>query len=189
MRYDEREISSLIRNGDKNAFRHLYDLYSKKLLGFALFYLKSKSEAEEVVQAVFVKVWEHRKDIRDDLSLQSYLYKITINHIYNLFNYRKIRAAEGNFANAEKLDNTTLEKIHSDSLSEYIDHLIEQLPEQRKKIFSLSRMDGLSHEEIASRMNISVRTVESQIYKALKFLKQHLKKEYIILLALITKGF
>ncbi|HEX3007757.1 MAG TPA: RNA polymerase sigma-70 factor [Bacteroidales bacterium] len=178
----ERALSSQIREGNKDAFRILYDLYSRKIYGFALNYLKSQSEAEEVVQVVFVKIWENRGDIRDDLSLQSYLYKVTINHIYNLFKFKRIRDIDENFVLAEKSDYSTLEKIQFDNLSENINKLIDQLPEQRRVIFKLSRMRGLSHDEIAKKLNISIRTVESQIYKALKFLKKHLGEELMLLL-------
>jgi RNA polymerase sigma-70 factor (ECF subfamily) len=79
-------------------------------------------------------------------------------------------------------DNSTLESIHFNNLKENIDVLIEKLPAQRRVIFELSRKQGLSHEEIARKMKISVRTVENQIYKALKYLKANLGQELLFFL-------
>lgn len=177
MNLDETDsLASRIRDGDRFAFRQFYNLYSRKVFGFALSYLKSKSEAEEIIQAVFVKIWETRSGIQDNLSLKSYLYKITVNHIYNYLKYKKVRS--GTIADGpEEPDNSTLESIYFNSLVENVSNLVEQLPEQRKLIFKLSRQEGLSYEEIAGRLQISIRTVESQVYKALKYLKKHLKED------------
>jgi RNA polymerase sigma-70 factor (ECF subfamily) len=175
--------ASQIRNGNPDAFRHFYFLYARKIYGFAYSYLKSRSEAEEVTQAVFVRIWENRSEIRDDLSLEGYLYKSTINHIYNLFKFKKIRAGNGyEPVHHEINDNSTLESIHFNNQKENIDVLIENLPAQRRVIFELSRKQGLSHEEIARKMKISVRTVENQIYKALKYLKANLGQELLFFL-------
>lgn len=178
---DHGMLASRIKTGDKAAFRQFYNLYSKQIYGFALSYLKSKSEAEEIIQTVFVKIWETRNDIREGTSLKSYLYKITVNHIYNYLKYKKVRSSSANELRSSDSDNSTLEKIYYNNLEENIQLLIEQLPEQRKVIFKLSRLEGLSHEEIARRLQISVRTVESQVYKALKFLKENLKEELLLL--------
>ncbi|NJK96630.1 MAG: sigma-70 family RNA polymerase sigma factor [Bacteroidales bacterium] len=125
---------------------------------------------------MFVKTWETRAAIQDNLSLKSYLYKITVNHIYNYFKYKKVRS--GNLAEGpEEHDNTTLENIYFNSLQESVNILIEKLPEQRKIIFRLSRHEGLPYEEIAARLQISVRTVENQVYKALKYLRKNLKND------------
>lgn len=178
---DELLLGSQIKDGNKEAFRQLYDLYSKKIYGFALYYLKSVPEAEEVIQAVFVKLWEGRNEIRENLSLRSFLYKITLNHIYNYLKHKNVQKSAGAiFQLAEDTDNSTQEHIFYNNLKEHIDLLIEQLPEQRRTAFKLSRMEGLTHEEIAKRMQISVRTVESQVYKAIKFLRKHLKGELIL---------
>lgn len=184
---DEINLASQIKNGNKEAYRQFYNLYSKKVYGFAYSYLKSASEAEEVIQVVFVKIWENRSEINDDLSLQSYLYKITINHIYNIFKFKKVRATAHNdqLLLGEKSDNSTLENIYFNNLQENINILIEELPEQRKMIFKLSRIKGLSHEEIAKKMAISVRTVESQVYKTLKFLKKNLNEDLFIIFIIL----
>lgn len=181
---NEMLLGSQIKAGNKDAFRLLYNLYSKKIYGFALSYLKSNSEAEEVIQAVFVKLWEGRQEIKEHLSLQSYLYKITTNHIYNYLKHKKVQLAANNELQLVDLDNSTQEHIFYNNLQENINSLIEKMPEQRRRAFKLSRMEGLSHEEIAKRLDISVRTVESQIYKALKFLKKNLKDELLITLFL-----
>lgn len=185
MNLDETDsLASRIRDGDRFAFRQFYNLNSRKVFGFALTYLKSRSEAEEIIQAVFVKIWETRSSIQDNLSLKSYLYKITVNHIYNYIKYKKIRSGSISI-DPEEPDNSTLDNIYFNSLQENVNSLIEQLPEQRKLIFKLSRQEGLSYDQIAAKLQISVRTVESQVYKALKYLRKHLKEDLNTFLFLV----
>jgi len=173
-------MASLIKAGDKHAFREFYNLYATKIFSFSRSYLKSKSEAEELVQVVFVKLWEGRNEIKEYLSIRSYLYKITVNHIYNILKRRHFQVDQTDADPfSEKHDNTTLDQIYYSNLKESIDNLIEQLPEQRKIIFKLSRFEGLSHEQIATKLQLSVRTVESQVYKAIKILKENLKNDFL----------
>jgi RNA polymerase sigma-70 factor (family 1) len=179
--YDENVLASQIKNGNSEAFKLFYNLYKHKIFNFAYHYLKSASDAEETVQVVFVKLWEGRKEIKEHLSIRSYLFKITINHIYNNLKRKQTHLS---YKDSELLkdgfDHSTQDNIYYDNLKENLDSWISQLPEQRRIIFKMSRIDGMSHDEIAKQLQLSVRTVESQVYKALKFLKSHLKDDFFL---------
>ena len=179
----EYKLASKIKHGNKQAFREFYDLYKNKIYSFSYAYLKSKSESEEIVQIAFIKLWENRDLIKEHLSIKNYLYKITVNHIYNVLKEKKVHGTD--FITDENIvflpDDSTENLILYLNLKEKIDQLVLLLPEQRRKIFELSRFGGLSHNEISERLDISVRTVESQVYKAIKFLKEHLKEELLVL--------
>jgi RNA polymerase sigma-70 factor (ECF subfamily) len=149
------------------------------LYRFALGYLKSEAEAEELVQEVFTKIWEKRADLKKELSFKSFLFTIAFNIIRkhfrtkaHLFEYFKT----GFFSEP---DMQTSQKITYDSLYQYITELVNQLPERRKEIFLKSRFEGLSIKEIAEKLKISHKTVENQLTDALKFIRTNLNRENI----------
>ena len=125
----------------------LYKQYWEKVYHFCGLYLNNRDVAEDVVQEVFIKVWESREFIREDDNFKGLLFIITRN---------------------------LEEEITAYNLGEYIDHLIEELPERRRVIFNLSRKEHKSYKEIAFQLNISEKTVENQISEALKFLKKNI---------------
>lgn len=174
--------SRLVQNlskGNLLAFNTLYNEYSGRLYRFALGYLKSEAEAEELVQEVFTKIWEKRADLKKELSFKSFLFTIAFNIIRkhfrtkaHLFEYFKT----GFFSEP---DMQTSQKITYDSLYQYITELVNQLPERRKEIFIKSRYEGLSIKEIAEKLKISHKTVENQLTDALKFIRTNLNRENI----------
>lgn len=170
-------LAGRIRDGDIGAFKLLYDRYSKKLYYFSLKYLHNTYEAEELVQSIFVSIWEHRKSLDASRSLKNYIYRSAVNYIYNYMKKRAIRERyiETEIQNGELHSNQTYEQIHLHDLEKFISFIVEALPSQQQKIFQLSRFDGLSHKEIAVKLNLSVRTVENSIYRALKLIREMLK--------------
>ena len=183
MQYHTIENESLLvqnlSKGNLLAFNTLYNEYSNRLYRFALGYLKSEAEAEELVQEVFTKIWEKRADLKKELSFKSFLFTIAFNIIRkhfrtkaHLFEYFKT----GFFSEP---DMQTSQKITYDSLYQYITELVNQLPERRKEIFIKSRYEGLSIKEIAEKLKISHKTVENQLTDALKFIRTNLNRENI----------
>ena len=180
--YTVKNESLLVQNlskGNLLAFNTLYNEYSNRLYRFALGYLKSEAEAEELVQEVFTKIWEKRADLKRELSFKSFLFTIAFNIIRkhfrtkaHLFEYFKT----GFFSEP---DMQTSQKITYDSLYQYITELVNQLPERRKEIFIKSRFEGLSIKEIAEKLKISHKTVENQLTDALKFIRTNLNRENI----------
>ena len=169
-------VQNLIK-GNLLAFNALYKTYSRRLYRFALGYLKSRDEAEELVQEVFTVIWEKRKDLKEELSFKSFLFTIAFNMIRNHFRSKAYLAEYLKSEISDDLDMQTSQKIIYDSLYKYIAELVNQLPERRKEIFIKSRFNGLSIAEIAEEMNINHKTVENQLTVALKFIRTNLKRE------------
>jgi RNA polymerase sigma-70 factor (family 1) len=174
--------SALVNNlskGNLLAFNTLYNIYSSRLYRFAVGYLKSDEEAEELVQEVFTIVWEKRAKLKQELSFKSFLFTIAFNLIRKHF---RTKAYLSDYFKAETrndLDTETSQKITYDSLHQYIINLVNQLPGRRKEIFIKSRFEGLSITEISEKLKISHKTVENQLTDALKFIRTNLNKESI----------
>lgn len=157
-----------LKNGNEEAFKYLYATKYKDIVHYVYGLTHDYDKAEDIVQEVIVKIWKNRHKIEITSSIKSYLYKAAYYTFIN--DYKKDKHKE---SLSEKIQKTAiLELIDSDE--EYtqqrlksIAKIIEQLPEKRKKIFILSKTEGLTYEEIASHLEISIKTVESQISKAL----------------------
>jgi RNA polymerase sigma-70 factor (ECF subfamily) len=181
---DDTTLASGIRMDNLKAFELLYHRYKEKIYFFSLRYLADKSDSEEIVQMVFISLWEHRKTLDVSKSIKSYLYKITVNHIYNYLKKKAIqrRYIETELLKSEGYSNSTLDNIFYIELEKKIKLIISSLSPQQQLIFRLSRFEGLSHEEIAKKLELSIRTVENQIYRVLKVIKMHLKEELFFLI-------
>lgn len=172
---------ALLQKGSMNAFEKLFEQYSQKLYRFALSYLKSDLEAEDLVQEVFLKIWENRTSIKTGTSFQSYLFTIAFNSIRKSFNSKarqdKFRTDLLEFLSH---DNPSLEN-HPDfeALLTKLDSLIDQMPERRKEIFLMRKKEGRAVRDIAEKLSISTKTVENQITEAMNHLKKEFAKDQI----------
>ena len=180
--YSESNLALNLKKGDKRAFETIFEQYKSKLYSFALGYLHSPNEAEDILQNTFLSLWEHRHSIDETLSVKSYLYKTVINNVYNYLKHEGIKRKHVDFTlnYALEEDDYSQRSIYFNDLKQRIESLVEHLPAQQQKIFKLSRWDGLSHDDIARQLGLSVRSVENQVYRALKFIKEHLQEEYLI---------
>lgn len=170
----DRSLVLRLKSGDNDAFEKLFQKYHKKIFFFALRYNNSKEDAEGVVQDVFIKIWNERKTLKEDLSFNSYVFTITKNHLFNI-NRKKLneKAYKEYFIHHfTKADNKPEQDIIYLDLKSKLDAVIDGLPTQRKKIFIMSRRQGLSNKEIAEELDLSVRTVEVHISLALKTIKK-----------------
>jgi RNA polymerase sigma-70 factor (family 1) len=176
---DESKLVRELSKGNILAFNTLFRKYDNRLYLFALGYLKSEEEAEELVQEVFTVIWEKRADLKEELSFKSFLFAIAFNIIRKHFRTR-VQFSEYLKADLrDDLDMQTSQKITCDSLYQYIAELADKLPEKRKIVFMKSRFDGLSIKEIAKELKISHKTVENQLTDALKFIRTKLNRESI----------
>ncbi len=169
---------------DKDAINDIFLAYSKRLYNFAFAYLKTEGDSKDVVQDVFVSLWNNRHSLKEDTNLEAYLFTITRNSVISIFR-KKITEYEY----LKHLRKTAIfqyseneEQYDYESLSAKIKELIDQLPEQRKLIFKLSKEQGLSNKAIAEELNISVKTVEDHMTKARRFLRSHLTEYGIVAL-------
>lgn len=177
---EEECLTRLIR-GDRSAFNMIYRKFSRLLFCFSVKLVKDEQLAMDIVQDVFLKVWEKRKDIRLESAFSAYLLKIAHNHILNGIrkgiHHEKYKQYQ--VAHTTNADHTTENQIVFRDLFKTTQFVIDQLPEKRRQVFKLSRDHGLSNREIANQLHLSVRTVENHIHKALIFLKEKLVNEDI----------
>jgi len=181
------ELANMIKSGQLKAFDLLYERYSQNLYRFARSLLKNHEDAEEVVQEVFYRVWNKRKDLSGRKSFQSFLftiaYNVTIDQLRKRINDQKyeqflINQAQRNFLNPE-------DDLEFQDLKNEVEKAIHELPEKRKQIYMMSREEGLSYKEIALRKSIKVKTVENHINLALRHIRKRLgAKEINIVLFL-----
>lgn len=178
--------SSIIRqiiDGDQLAFAKMYDIYAEKLYYFAFRFLKSKEDAENLTQEVFVKIWETRNRLDPDYSFNAYLFTIAKNTIFNIHRKKVNELAYREYLGYH-IDNShskTENDVFLNDLQNQIDKCVETFPLQRKKVFELSRKDGFSHKEISQQLNISEKTIETHIRLGLKTLRVALNDDLIIL--------
>lgn len=184
------EIVSAIRKGDEAAFEQTFRKYYERLCNYGASLLKDDDEAEEVVQTVFLAIWEKRADLEITLSLKSYLYRAVHNHCLNRFKHANVRETHREYTAffiAQSHESVT-ETIHANELEERIEKAVCTLPEQCQKVFRMSRFQELRYQEIADQLGISIKTVENQIGKALKILRIELS-DYLPSLFLLVNFF
>lgn len=178
------KLLNKIQQGNMGAFERLYDLYKVQIFNFCYSIIKSQAEAEEVVQDTFLQIWRSKDQFHEIISFNGFIYRIAKNKTLN-----KIRKRVGEpkaFVSMQddfSVLNQTENEILYREMQELLDVAVEALPRKRQEIFRLSREEGLSNEEIAVRMGISVNTVKSQMTKALSFLKSYL--EWISIYAIV----
>ncbi|MBN1819711.1 MAG: RNA polymerase sigma-70 factor [Prolixibacteraceae bacterium] len=175
----EHSLVNSLKKGNYLAFNQLFDNYSKRLFLFALSLLKSDIDAEEVVQDVFLKVWEKRKNLNADLSFKSYLFTIASNCIKAQFN-KKLKENNYRHELLNELflfEQDTNNQIDYKTLLSKVEKLIEEMPPRRKEIFLKRKKEELPVKQIAFELNISEKTVENHISQSIKYLKKNLKKE------------
>ncbi|HNP19584.1 MAG TPA: RNA polymerase sigma-70 factor [Fulvivirga sp.] len=171
-----RELVRKLKSGDQDAFKSLYEEFGKKLYYFGRKYQLSEEDSSEIVQETFYKIWNKREELKPEFSFNSFVITIAKNLIFN-----KIRKNVYERSYLSSLDHTDFVHNETDRQVIYSDleniamQAIEQLPPKRKHIFKLSRESGMSNQEIAESLSISKSTVENQMNKCLKFLKQYLE--------------
>lgn len=171
--YNENKVLiECLKNGDEKAYAFLIDNYHHKLCVYANSLIKNTYSAEDIVQNVFIRVWELRNRLNPNLSIKSFLYKSVYNEFIDL--YRKNQS----LIPIEKIYFNAINSVINDDESEAFDRIInvlnkeiENLPPKCKNIFILSKKEGLTNIEIAEHLEISIKTVETQITKAFSILR------------------
>jgi RNA polymerase sigma-70 factor (ECF subfamily) len=170
-----------LKRGDAKAFDHLFGNFSKRLYYFALGYLKSREEAEEVVQEVFFKIWQTRDSLKPELSFKAYLFKIAYHRVVEVFEKVAREQVYRHEVVSASLDFDNDLDIRTDynSLLEFVDLIVGHLPPRQKEIFNKRRKEGLSVLETAEFFHIAPKTVENHLNEALKTIKKGLMKDKI----------
>ena len=185
---EEKDYIIELKKGSFSAFDHIFSSYKERLYAFAVGYLKVSDDAQELVQEVFVKVWENRETIDETRSFNSYLFTISKNTILNYFRKKAIEQSYIGYIkqNTHLTYNKAEEELEYEELLKKANIVIEQLPHRQKEIYRLSREKGLSNEEIAWKLHISKKTVENQVTLAMKFLRNQLGQEKMYMLLFIS---
>jgi len=187
--YIESDIIPQIAQGNKNAFETLFKSHYANLCGYAVKYVWELEQAEEIVQDLFFNIWNKRSNLYISSSIESYLFRAVRNACLNYLKHKKIR---DNYASSvQEIYNPRHGQVDNPvealELQKKIDESIDSLPPERKKIFLLSRHEGLKYKEIAEQLGISVKTVEAQMGKALQFLREELKEFMVILIYILIE--
>ncbi len=171
-------------------FNQLYQNYFDRLLFHALRFVDDKAEAEDIVADVFADLWYRLPSLDPDSGIASYLYRAVSTRALNLLRHKNIAAVRIETLEAinerrmEFIDKTNLDDtLNASEIESGIKSALAELPEKCREVFILSYINGLKSKEIAEAMDISVRTVEAHIYKALRILRERLK--YLLVLMLV----
>ena len=156
---------------DDQTFEQVFRMYFPGLKKFAQKYLRAPDQAGEVVQEVFVQLWEKRENLELNTSVKSYLFRAVSNRCLNQIRNQKIRSQHHEIMGSQQQEGTFEDTAVVNDLRQHLYEGIGQLPEQCARIFRLSRFEGLTYKEIAARLEISPKTVEVQMGKALKRLR------------------
>ena len=169
-------IATAIKNGDEQAFEEVFKRYYGPLLNLSLGILKDEVAAAEQVQEVFVKLWERRSSLTEDVKLFPYLLTSVRNRCYNYIRDQGVAKKYVNHQLQQYRDQIFNEEyeLYDEALIKRLHKAIDKMPEKCKEVFKLSRFEGLSHKQIASRLSISTKTIENHITKAMKILKSEL---------------
>lgn len=177
------ELVILLKKGDRVAFYNIYERYCKRLYGFVLRYIKVEADADGIVQEVFIKIWESRNKLDAYTSFESFLFTIAYNTTISLLrkraNEKKYLEHLKSIQQIQKAPDL-IDEIQLKELNEQVHNLLNELTPRQKEIFQLSREEGLTHDEIAKKLNISLNTVKKHMANSLSFLKSNLGKDLIV---------
>lgn len=177
MGFDNRILTERLKDNDASAWQQIVNLYSDQLFAYALSLCSDRDLASDIVQHVFITVFETRHNLNPDYSLKSYLYRSTYNKFVD--DFRKKKSMSALHDQYYFMLNQFVENIGDEDLSEKLKSMnimISKLPTKTKTIFTLSKQSGLSNIEISESLNISIKTVEGHITKAFKLLRKEAKK-------------
>ena len=174
--HTDTELATLLNEGDHQAYAIIYDRYKFLLYAHAYKKLQDREEARDVVQEVFVTLWNKREVINAQLNLSGYLYTALRNAILNIFAHKEVRTRYTDSMAVQYTNDyaPTDHRIRSQQLATLIDREIAALPAKMQEVFVLSRKAHLSRKEISSQLEISEATVDRQIANALKILRARL---------------
>jgi len=166
-----------LRNGNDAPLEKLFSYYYPRLYNFSKSFLKIEDGIDDILQEVFVKIWQNRKKIKSAATFNSYIFTITRNLLLN--ELRKRLSNQNLKEEIQKLsvgsEYSVLKQVEYHELQEKMNNIINELPNRQKEIFILSRAEGLSHKEIADKLGIKIKTVEYHLALAVRTLKKELK--------------
>jgi RNA polymerase sigma-70 factor (family 1) len=176
------DLMQEIKADNMIAFDNLYHKYSRRIFKFGLSILKSAEDSENLVQDVFLNLWENRLKIEKDASVKSYLFTVTYHSAISLI--RKKARESGFVEYLTSLQLTSEDPVSSEleykELLKKLDEILDKLPNRQKEVYQLHRIEGLNYKQISERLNISVNTIENHMARALKTIRKNLDDYSIV---------
>lgn len=171
-----------LANDDTKALEELFNYYYPRLYKFSKSFIKLDDGIEDILQEVFVKIWNNRATIRSSETFSPFLFTLTrnllLNELRRRLNCQKIKDEISRLTVSDEFQ--TFENLEYGELKETVDRIVADLPEKQREVFLLSRNEGLSHKEIAEKLNISTKTVEYHIHQSTKTIKEKLSQLRLI---------
>ena len=178
---DDIFLLQLIKNGDKQAFKYIFDTYFTALCRFMYLYLGNTQEAEDIARDILASIWENRKKLEIRLTFKAYLFQAAKNRCLNAIRDRKATVSLDDINGQDTPQVNVTDSLETEELNHLIQEAILSLPDKCREVFLKSRTNNLTNQEIAESMDISVKTVEAQITKALKQIRKFLGEQYYYL--------
>ncbi len=178
---DDIFLLQLIKNGDKQAFKYIFDTYFTALCRFMYLYLGNTQEAEDIASDILASIWENRKKLEIRLTFKAYLFQAAKNRCLNAIRDRKATVSLDDINGQDTPQVNVTDSLETEELNHLIQEAILSLPDKCREVFLKSRTNNLTNQEIAESMDISVKTVEAQITKALKQIRKFLGEQYYYL--------
>lgn len=179
---DDKELLKKIRKGDIDAFETLFRRYYSALYNYAYMFVKQKDDAEEIVQDLFFTIWKNKTNLNISSSFKSYVYRSVYNNSVQFLRrkHKSVSLEEGDTEKNTGRDDP--DSVQLQQLTETIENVLRSLPERSRRIFELSRFEGLRYHEIAEKLAISIKTVEANMSKVLKTFRKYLREYQNIIL-------
>jgi len=179
-RMDELTLKGHIRKlkaSDKNSFKIVVEHFHAGIFRFLVFKINDTAIAEDLLQDTFIRLWEKRETLEENLSIKSYLYTIASNLALNHIRHEKtVLRFKENLSREKSLSETPFEKLTQRELEDCIQHALTQMSDKVRIVFLMCKVEGLAYKEVAERLTLSVATVESHMVKALRIIREALDK-------------
>ena len=174
--YNEPALLKKIAEGDEVAFRQIFYYYNNKLFPVVVTLVRSETDAREIIQEVFIKCWLNRASLPDMDNPGGWLYTVACNVAYDFMRSRATYQLRLRQVPAIDVDRDLEEQLDAKYTKELIDEAVAQLPQRRRQVFQMARLEGYSRKEIAEKLGISENTVRNQLVEAVSFVQDYLQK-------------
>ena len=186
---DEKELLRRLQEGNEFAFKALYEIYAPRLTMKLLQLLRSEELAEDILQDLFIKIWEVRHSINPELSFGALVFKMAANLSKNVYRRSVYDQLMRKQINADGSHNPIEESLNQSEAKELLYAALNKLTPRQREVYTMHKIDGLSYQEISSRLNISASAINHHIQEANKQLRNILRSNYIYLFAILVPVF
>ena len=187
--HNEREILFLVSKGDEHAFSEIVQKYSAIIYTHALTYIKNALQAEEITQDIFLSLWQRREELPMINNFKAYLYAMVRNRTISEFRKKLLALDEQPADELESLSPGPVDSVEMRQLLGILMQGIQKLPARRKQVFTMSRFEGMSYDEIARKLGISKSSVNQHIVEALVYLRTYLRNQMAVFILMWLSAF